>query len=74
MGKLSKYKDLEKEVAKLWKMKTSTVPVAVGALGLITKGLGYYINEIPGHIDVEIVQKIVFLGSAYILRKTLSIT
>ena len=45
-------------------MKTSTVPVAVGALGLglITKGLGKYINEIPGHIDVAIVQKIVLLG------------
>ena len=62
--KLSKYKDLEMEVAKMWKMKTSTVPVAVGALGLglITKGLGKYINEIPGHIDVAIVQKIVLLG------------
>ena len=40
------------EVAKMWKMKTSTVPVAVAALGLITKGLGKYINEIPGPIDV----------------------
>ena len=33
--KLSKYKDLEKEVSKIWNMKTTTVPVIVGALGLI---------------------------------------
>ena len=37
--KLSKYKDLENEITKMWEMKTSTVPVVVGALGLIKKGL-----------------------------------
>ena len=31
--KLSKYKDLEIEIAKMWKMKT--IPVIVGALGMI---------------------------------------
>ena len=62
------------EVAKMWKMETSTVPVAVGALGLITKGLSKYINQIPGHVNVDMVHKIVLLGSAHILRKTLSIT
>ena len=72
--KLSKYKDFEMEVAKMWKMKTITVPVAVGALGLITKGLSKYINQIPGQVNVDMVQKIVLLGSAHILRKTLSIT
>ena len=73
MEKLSKYKDLEMEVTKMWKMKTSTIPVAVGALGLITKGVGKYINQIPGSVNVEMVQKIVLLGSAHILRRTLSI-
>ena len=71
---LSKYKDLEMELAKMWKMKTSTVAVAVGALGVITKGLSKYINQISRHVIVEMVPKIVLLGSAHILKKTLSIT
>ena len=35
--KLSKYKYLEIEVAKIWKMKTTNVPVIVGALDLVRK-------------------------------------
>ena len=35
---LGKYKDLEIEIAKIWKMKTKTAPVIVGALGMIKKG------------------------------------
>ena len=37
--KLSKYKDLEIEIAKTWQMKTKTVPVIICALGLIKKRL-----------------------------------
>ena len=40
--KLSKYKDLEIEIAKMWKMKTETIPVTVGALGMIKKGTQKY--------------------------------
>ena len=36
--KRSKYKDLEIEIAKMWKTKTKTIPVIVGALGMIKKG------------------------------------
>ena len=35
--KLSKYKDLEIERQRMWKLRTSTVPVIVGALGMIKK-------------------------------------
>ena len=38
LEKLSKYKDLEVEVGKLWHMKTVTIPVVIGALGMIKKG------------------------------------
>ena len=34
---LSKYKDLEIEIARLWKMETETIPVVIGALGDIRK-------------------------------------
>ena len=47
--KLSKYKDLEIEIAKMWKMKTKTILVIAGALGMIKKGTQKYVHEIPGN-------------------------
>eukprot|EP00795_Rhopilema_esculentum_P005749 gene5749-11015_t len=70
---LSKYKDLEIEVTKMWEMKTSTVLIVVGALGLAKRGLEKYASQIPGHIQIEELQKIALLGSAHILRRTMSI-
>jgi hypothetical protein len=35
--KLSKYKDLETEVNRLWKVRTKTVPLIIGALETIKK-------------------------------------
>ena len=46
--KLSKYKDLEIEVEMMWHFKTCTIPVFVGALGVIKKGANDLINKIPG--------------------------
>ena len=44
--KLSKYKDLEIEVTKMWKLKTKTFPVATGALGWIKKGTQNFTDQI----------------------------
>ncbi|XP_069997623.1 uncharacterized protein [Penaeus vannamei] len=71
--KLSKYKDLEIEIQKMWSMKTEVIPVVIGALGLVKKGLDKYSNKIPGNISICEVQKIALLGTANILRKVLSI-
>ena len=38
-------------------MKTLTIPVVIGALGLVKKGLDRYINKIPGKIDIGELQK-----------------
>ena len=72
--KISKYNDLEIEVSRMWKTKTTVTPLVIGALGIIRKGVNRYIERIPGNIKVEELQKIVLLGTAHILRRTLSIT
>ena len=71
--KLSKYEDLEIEITKMWKMETKTIPVIVGALGMIKKGTQKYVNEIPGNLSLAEIQKIVLNSTAHILRRTLSI-
>ena len=71
--KLSKYKDLKIEIAKMWKMKTKTIPAIVGALGMIKKRIQKYSNEIPGNLSHAQIQKIMFNSTAYILRRTLSL-
>ena len=71
--KLSKYKDLEIEITKMWGLKTITVPVVVGALGVVKKGIKKHVDKIPGKINITELQKIALLGSSHILRKVLSI-
>eukprot|EP00794_Sanderia_malayensis_P001842 gene1842-2074_t len=48
--KLSKYKDLEIEIRKMWSLKACTVPVIVGALGMIKKGTEKHPDKIPGRL------------------------
>jgi len=50
MEKLTKYKDLDIEIQKTWEMKTTTVPVIIGAFGLVKKRTENYIGKIPGNI------------------------
>ena len=71
--KLSKYKDLEIEVTKMWKLKAKTIPVVIGTLGMIKKGLQIFIDQIPGKLSLQQMQKIVLTSAAHILRKVLSV-
>ena len=71
--KLSKYKDLEIETTRMWGMRTETVPVIVGALGLIRQGMDQNLGQIPGTSNINELQKIILLGTAHILRRFLSI-
>jgi len=54
-------------------MKTTTVPVIIGAFGLVKERTENYIGKIPDNIRITELQKIVLLGTARILRRTLSI-
>ena len=71
--KLSKYKDLEIEIQKMWHLDTSTIPVVVGALGLLKQGTEDYMERIPGKPKLFEIQKIALTSTAHILRKFLSI-
>ena len=71
--KLSKYKDLEIEITKMWGLKTITVPVVIGALGVVKKGIEKDIDKIPAKVNVTELQKIALQGSSHILRNVLSI-
>ena len=70
--KLSKYKDLEIETSRIWGMRMEMIPVIIGALGAIKKGLETYLGRIPGQISISELQKITLLGTAHILRRVLS--
>ena len=50
--KLSKCKDLDIQVEKMWHLNTKTIPVAVVALGRTKKGTGAYIEKISGSLSL----------------------
>ena len=41
------YKDLEIEIERMWGMKTTVVPVVIGALGIIKEGKEQFIEKNP---------------------------
>ena len=51
--KKDEYLDLAKDLKKLWNMKVTIVPIVIGALGTITKGLlkGLENLEIGGRVE-----------------------
>jgi len=54
-------------------MKTEVIPVVVGALGTIKKGMLENIKRVSERANVTETQKIRALGSARILRKVLNV-
>ena len=69
---LSKYKDLQIKVERMWQLKTSITPIVVGALGLVRKGTVKHLEKIPGKQNLAEMPKIVLTSTAHILRKVLS--
>ena len=51
-----KYLDLARELKKLWNKKVTIVPIVIGALGTITKGLLKGLEDLEGGGRVETIQ------------------
>ena len=70
--KRNKYFDLARELKKIWHMKVTVVPIVIGTLGMIPKGLGWEELEIGGW--AETIQIAALLRSTRILRRVLEKT
>jgi hypothetical protein len=67
--KLSKYKDLEIQVNRLWKVRTKIVPFGTGVLGTVKNGLDQNLQLLLGHpSDIEL-QKITLMSTTHIFLK-----
>ena len=69
--KILKYKDLIKEIQRMWNVKTKVIPVIIGVTGTISKSFRKYMSNIPGNHEVKELQKTAILGTAHILWKVL---
>ena len=69
--KKDKYPDLARVLKKLWNMKVTIVPIVIGALGTITKGLLKGLEDLEVGARVETIQTTSLLRTARILRPVL---
>ena len=71
---MDKYLDLARESKKLWNMKVTIVPIVIGVLGTITKGLLKGLEDLEVGGRVETLQTTALLRTARILRRVLEET
>jgi len=57
---------------RMWNVKTTAIPVIIGATGTISKAFRKYVSNIPGHHEVKELQSTAILGTAHILRNVLT--
>ena len=69
--KKDKYLNLASELKKLWNMKVTIVPIVIGALDTITKGLLKGLEDLEVGGRVETIQATSLLRTARILRRVL---
>jgi hypothetical protein len=64
-------KNLSIRIQRMWNMKCLVIPVAIGATGIVIKGLKKYLETIPGKHSVDSLQKTAELEISHIIRKVL---
>jgi hypothetical protein len=62
---------MEVEVIRMWKVGTKFVPVVIGALRTIEKGLDQNLQLLSGHRLATDLQKATLMSTAHIIRKVL---
>jgi hypothetical protein len=55
--KILKYKDLIREIQRMWNLKPRVIPVIIGATETIWKSLRKYLNNIPRKYEIKELQK-----------------
>ena len=70
--KLTKYSDLLVEVSRMWQCRTLVVLGVLGALGKVHASIAQWLDIIPGHHNLQHLQKAVLLGFSRILREVMS--
>ena len=69
-----KYRDLQIEIQKMWKMKCIIIPIIIGATGTLLKNFGENIKKIPGNekrYTMSAIQKTTLLETARIIRRVI---
>ena len=66
--KLSRYKNLEIEVSRMWKVRTKIVPVMIEVSGTIELGLDQNLQLLPGQLSAIELQKITLMSIARIIQ------
>ena len=72
--KLLKYVDLWLELQKIWNLRSiKVIPIVIGVLSSFTPHLLEYLEELPGVHKIGPLLKAALLGSAHLIRRSLSI-
>jgi hypothetical protein len=66
-----KYKSLCIEIQQMWNMNCMIIPVIIGAIGMITRGLKKNLEAIPGKHSIDSLQKTAIFGTSHIIQKVL---
>ena len=69
--KKDKYLDLTRELKKLWNMRVKFVPIVIGDLGTVPKGLEKSLSELEIKGRIETIQTTALFKSARIIRRVL---
>jgi hypothetical protein len=66
-----KYKGLCIEIKRMWNLKSTIIPVIIGATGIVTRSLRKNLEAIQGKHSIDSLQKTAILGTSHIIRKVL---